>query len=77
MNIRELISILSEYEAETEVLVTGYEMGYDPIFYTNVKIVEVIDKGEASMCGKYEDWDLDYYAEGELPEKIKAVVIGR
>ena len=77
MNIGELISILSEYDVELEVLVSGYELGYDAVLKENIRFVEVVDTGRESMCGRYEDWDLGYYAEGELPEKIKAVVIGR
>lgn len=31
MNVAQLIQLLSDYPADTEVLVEGYENGYDPV----------------------------------------------
>ena len=37
MKVAQLIQLLSDYPAETEVLVEGYENGYDPVHSLSIR----------------------------------------
>lgn len=39
MKVAQLIQLLSDYPAETEVLVEGYENGYDPVHSLSIRTV--------------------------------------
>ena len=39
MNVAQLVQLLSNYPAETEILIEGYETGYDPVHSITLKTV--------------------------------------
>ena len=39
MNVAQLMQLLSNYPAETEILIEGYETGYDPVHSITLKTV--------------------------------------
>ena len=68
MNIKDLIEKLKSFPADAQVLVEGYEGGYDDIIRIEEK--PVVKNANAN------DWDDEYDAtESSVKERIKAVVI--
>lgn len=74
MTVEELIKHLEILPSETQVLVEGYETGYDDI--VALKSIEVIRYRNA------QEWDGEYQAQSEFPAKggetfPVAVIVGR
>ena len=68
MTIAELIEILKAFPAEFEVVVEGYETGFDPIHL--VKQADITSNpGLSGWDGKqgFQEWDGEYAMVGEIP----------
>ncbi len=76
MNVAQLIQLLSDYPADTEVLVEGYENGYDPVHSLSTNTVAKV-LNAADYDGLFDTPDnLEVEAPGEkltvyssMPEK--------
>lgn len=71
MTVAELIEILKDFPAEFEVVVEGYETGFDPIHL--VKQAHITSNpGLSGWDGKqgfqgFQEWDGEYALAGEIP----------
>jgi len=63
MNVAQLMQILSNYPAETEILVEGYETGYDPVHSVTLKTVAGVVNPE------------DYDGLFDAPDNLAAEII--
>lgn len=68
MKVKDLIEKLNAFHADSQVLVQGYETGYDSIVF--VKKIAVIKHSDAAdYDGEYDD------AENDAKDAVKTVVI--
>lgn len=65
MTVAELIEILKGFPAELEVVVEGYETGFDPIHL--VKQDQINRNPGLGGAEGFEDWDGEYAMAGEIP----------
>ncbi len=68
MTVAELIEILKAFPAEFEVVVEGYETGFDPIHL--VKQADITSNpglGDWEGKGGFQEWDGEYALAGEIP----------
>lgn len=68
MTVAGLIQILRTFPADLEVVVEGYETGFDPIHL--VKAVDITSNpGLSGWDGKhgFQEWDGEYALAGEIP----------
>ena len=68
MAVAELIETLKAFPAEFEVVVEGYETGFDPIYL--VKQADITSNpGLSGWDGKqgFQEWDGEYALVGEIP----------
>jgi hypothetical protein len=73
MNVAQLIQLLSDYPADTEVLVEGYENGYDPVHSLSTKTVAKV-LNAADYDGLFDTPDnLEVEAPGEKLTGFKAM----
>lgn len=73
MKVAQLIQLLSDYPAETEVLVEGYENGYDPVHSLSIRTVAKV-LNPADYDGLFDTPDnLELEAPSEKLTGVKAM----
>lgn len=73
MKVAQLIQLLSDYPAETEVLVEGYENGYDPVHSLSIRTVAKV-LNAADYDGLFDTPDnLELEAPSEKMTGVKAM----
>jgi hypothetical protein len=65
MNVADLIAILQTYPAESEVIVTSYEEGYDPV--TTIDCIPI-------TVATPKVWYNGVYADADTPEHMAVLI---